>query len=524
MTSDPRIGTILQDRYRIIASIASGGMGVVYRGERLQLGRPVAIKFLHAWGAAHGQALKRFQIEARAMSRLSHPSCVSVIDFGVHEGAPYLVMDYVSGRTLRQVLDEGPLPVQRAILVCRHVLAGLAHAHGHGIIHRDIKPDNIVLTEDGGFGVQARILDFGMAKLRDVSTGLTVGLAVGTPSYMAPEQIVGNVDMRTDIYAAGVVLFEMLTGRKPFVSDETPKVLKMHLHERPPRLNSVARGSAFSSELEDVVDRALAKRPEDRFQSAEELVQTLDALLVANAGDPRVGVGPAASALEPTVLAMGSPAVSRPRRRRALGIAVAAVLVMTAVAAAALLLRPGDPGAEVVSSTTTEGSESGAGDERVPPGASAAELAANPAASPLEVVAARPPSGDLPELPAVLELIRSGRKAAAIDRLQDLQKRHRESAYVPYLLGTLLLDKMWGREGFDAYREALRRNPAYRSDPVVIRSAVALFESYNHGSRAVAFVCDEIGAAAIPYLEAAAKSRSTNISVRARQALSQLQR
>jgi serine/threonine-protein kinase len=141
-------------------------MGVVYRGERLQLGRAVAIKFLHAAFAGRPEIMRRFETEARAMSRLAHPHCVSVMDYGVEEGAPYLVMDFVHGKTLRTLLDEGELTTARSLHIMRQLLAGLAHAHGQGIIHRDIKPANIMLTEATGTGDHVRILDFGLAKLR----------------------------------------------------------------------------------------------------------------------------------------------------------------------------------------------------------------------------------------------------------------------------------------------------------------------------------------------------------------------
>src|SRR5215831_7310664 len=181
-------------------------MGVVYRGERLQLGRAVAVKFLHPWIAAQKTFLGRFENEAKAMSRLAHPNCVSVIDFGV-EGSPYLVMDFVTGRTLREVMEQDRLAVERALGLVRQLLAGLAHAHAQGIVHRDLKPENVVLGAEEGLGDHLRILDFGLAKLRD-GPAMTAGLAVGTPSYMSPEQTggEGTVDARSDLYAVGIML------------------------------------------------------------------------------------------------------------------------------------------------------------------------------------------------------------------------------------------------------------------------------------------------------------------------------
>ncbi len=161
-------------------------MGVVYKGERVQLGRAVAVKFLHPWIAAQKTFLSRFENEARAMSRLLHPHCVSVIDFGV-EGSPYLVMDFVTGRTLRDLMQEGRLSAGRAMRLAQQLLAGLAHAHEQGIVHRDLKPENLILSEEAGLQEHLRILDFGLAKLRD-GPAMTAGMAVGTPSYMSPEQ------------------------------------------------------------------------------------------------------------------------------------------------------------------------------------------------------------------------------------------------------------------------------------------------------------------------------------------------
>jgi hypothetical protein len=275
--SDPRIGTVLQERYRILERLAAGGMGVVYRGERLEVGKPVAIKFLHAWAARDEDFRKRFQVEARAMSRLTHPCCVSVIDFGVDQDSPYMVMDFVTGETLRGLLREGPLPLTRALATVRQVLAGLAHAHGQGIIHRDIKPENIIVTHAVGLGEQVRILDFGLAKLRDEVTGITAGMMLGTPAYMAPEQIHGEpVGPPTDLYATGVMLFELLTAKKPFSASGTAELLRMHREQTPPLLREAAPEAGFSAELEAAIAKALAKAPAERFQSAAEFLAALE--------------------------------------------------------------------------------------------------------------------------------------------------------------------------------------------------------------------------------------------------------
>ena len=236
---DPRVGQILQGRYRIMERVAAGAMGVVYRGERVTLARPVAVKFLHPWVAAQQAFRTRFETEARAMSRLSHPNCVSVIDFGL-EGSPYVVMDFIAGSTLRQLLEAGRLAPARAVGIARQLLAGVAHAHAQGIVHRDLKPENLILGDTAGLADHVRILDFGLAKLRD-GPAMTAGMAIGTPGYMSPEQTgaPGEIDGRTDIYAVGILLFEMLAGRKPFVSEKIAEILLMHRDTPPPSLRQL---------------------------------------------------------------------------------------------------------------------------------------------------------------------------------------------------------------------------------------------------------------------------------------------
>jgi len=250
---------------------------VVYRGERIALGKQVAVKFLHPWVAAQPQFRVRFETEARAMSRLNHPNCVSVIDFGF-EGAPFVVMDFVSGRTLRALLAEtGPLEPLRVIAIMKQILAGLGHAHAQGIVHRDIKPENMMLVAGEGLEDHVRILDFGLAKLHD-GPAMTAGFAVGTPSYMSPEQTggPGEIDLRTDIYAAGVVLFELLTGRKPFLSENVAEIFLMHREMAPPSLRDAQPQGRFSPEMERVVAQALAKFADERFATAAAFAAALE--------------------------------------------------------------------------------------------------------------------------------------------------------------------------------------------------------------------------------------------------------
>jgi tRNA A-37 threonylcarbamoyl transferase component Bud32 len=300
-------GAVLDGRYKVLEAVAKGAMGTVYRAERLKLGKIVAVKVLHDELPDELSSRKRFEIEATAMAKLEHPNCAAILDVGVHEGRPFVVMDYITGTDLKTLVDAGPVPGPRAIAIVRQVLSGLAHAHELGIIHRDIKPANIILGQKAGLGDHVKILDFGLARLQAESTvsKLTTGIVVGTPAYMAPEQIRGTaIDARADLYACGILLFELLTGKKPFSSpkDDPIEVVSMHLKNPVPRLDAMLPGVDFG-ELENVVARALQKTAADRFQTATDFVAALDAIhraieqsqaisasMMIPAGDTRLGV------------------------------------------------------------------------------------------------------------------------------------------------------------------------------------------------------------------------------------------
>ena len=224
-------------RYHILEQLGEGGMAIVYKAYDTRLERDVAVKVIRT--DLFGQAvieriLKRFEREAKALARLSHPNIVKVHDYGEHEGAPYLVLEYLSAGTLKQRLGK-PISWQEAVRLLIPVAQALDYAHEHNIIHRDIKPSNILLTEKG----QPMLTDFGIAKLLDAGEGQTLtatGVGVGTPEYMAPEQGLGKeVDARTDVYSLGVVFYELVTGRKPYVADTPMAVVFKHLTDPLPR-------------------------------------------------------------------------------------------------------------------------------------------------------------------------------------------------------------------------------------------------------------------------------------------------
>jgi len=324
LTAGARLGP-----YEIVSCLGAGGMGEVYKARDTRLGRTVALKVLPADVAADPVRIRRFEHEARAISRLNHPHICALYDVGQHEGSTFLVMEHLDGESLADRLRKGALPLEEALRYATQIAAALAEAHQQGIIHRDLKPANVMLTRQG-----AKLLDFGIAKLRAGAVSEEAptatesemtgeGVIVGTPQYMAPEQLEGkSADARTDIFAFGVVLYEMVTGRKAFEAPSRAGLIAAILEREPPPLS---RSQPLSPPwLEAVVRRCLAKRPADRWPSAAELVAHLES--------PRRAEGVAAIP-------------DRGRGRQALGALAAALAGMTAIAlvVAAVRQRRGQP-------------------------------------------------------------------------------------------------------------------------------------------------------------------------------------
>jgi serine/threonine-protein kinase len=277
---DPFINRTLPGGYVILDLVGIGGMGRVYRAEQRMLGRTVAVKVIHPHLLGDESASARFIAEARAASRLNHPHSVGVIDFGkTDDGQLYLVMEFLRGRDLARVAyEEGPLPIRRIIDVLRQALAALGEAHHIGIVHRDLKPENIILEPLRAGGDFVKVVDFGLAKIvegpRHAIT--TPGIICGTPDYMAPEQGRGAViDARADLYAMGIILFQLLTGRLPFEADTPTQVVLMHLSIPPPDPRQVSPERNIPESLADVVAKTLSKEPDDRWESATEMSQAL---------------------------------------------------------------------------------------------------------------------------------------------------------------------------------------------------------------------------------------------------------
>ncbi len=283
--------------YRILGEIGSGGMSIVYRAQDTRTGQHVALKVLHPHLAQEPRYLKRFQREALVAMTLDSPYAVKVLDHGQEDGLNFLVMELVLGTSLEQYLTEhGPLPVERALEITRQVAHALNAAHRHGIVHRDIKPKNIMLLDDGAI----KVMDFGIAWMKGVPHVTQVGSFVGSPHYTTPEQIQGQqADIRSDIYSLGATLYRMLAGVAPFEADTPWGVLQLHLMATPAPIRQ--RRADVPPAVESIVQRCLAKQPDERYQTPGELLAALRAVKSAQDAVPaRVATpvaAPAAAAI-----------------------------------------------------------------------------------------------------------------------------------------------------------------------------------------------------------------------------------
>lgn len=556
----------MQGRYRILERLAAGAMGVVYRGERVELARPVAVKFLHPWIAAQPAFRARFETEARAMSRLNHPNCVSVIDFGV-EGSPYLIMDFVTGGTLRKVLEWGRLAPARAVAIARQLLAGVAHAHAQGIVHRDLKPDNMILTDTDGLPDHIKILDFGLAKLRD-GPAMTSGLAIGTPSYMSPEQAgaPGQLDGRTDIYSMGIVLHEMLAGAKPFSAEKVADLLVMHRDTPPRPLRQVVPAAGISPALEAVVLRALEKKAEARFQTASEFAAALGEVPEAHVRNPSgahpPGTGPSeprggaavsgiadgdktiadspqgvagAGATEVAAQLQLTPGESPPANAPAPGVAapprspagspvkrwlsfaglagLAIVLVFLGIRRVPATSRPVANPASAPRPIPAAPAVTAAADTRAGAAVAPAVPVPPPLAPPLPPLSpplpapaaapnAAPPSADSARAEAA-RLVTAGQWEQALTVLQKAQRQQPESGAVAADLANLALEHKRWAEGAQAARAAGQRDPHLRSDERLVKNLIRALAS-DKGYERTEDVLHGFGTPAAPYLKAAA--------------------
>jgi serine/threonine-protein kinase len=536
-------------------------MGVVWSAERVGIERPVVVKFLQAVLSDRPGAVDRFEREARATARLNHPNCVQLVDFGLDDGQPYLVVEYVEGQTLAELLDHGPLEARRAVLICIQVLAGLEHAHERGILHRDLKPANLMIVEAVGYIDFVKILDFGLAKILGETERREVtvhGVALGTPGYMSPEQAAGMPsDLRADIYSTGAVLYHLLTGVKVFEGANVHSILRKHREETPAPPRKLRGPGAISAELDAAVNRAMARDPEKRFQTAAELRRALEATPEAQRGGTVPSSRPTVPRRDVTVeetRASRRSSRGRPGKGRSwpltMGLAAAAALVGAGLAVWALrstippaaavvepaAVRPVDdktivPPAHVqVRPLTPDGAAGSPVDAAevapaqvtpLPPPVSttededpddgAGEDLHEPPAAP--VAAPRREAREVRSIADVRVLVRRGETDLAIAGLYQLRKRpgltRERQAEIAALLGHLYFDRRWISDALKEYRYALSLDLRTRSDPTIINNTVRALGDRATAGRARRVLIDFVGRSAIPALRRAQEKPDT---------------
>jgi eukaryotic-like serine/threonine-protein kinase len=315
-------GELIAGRYELEQQVGSGGMSKVYRAHDRLLERTVALKILHEHYSKDDEYVERFRREARAVAQLAHPNVVTVIDRGEHEGRQYIVFEYVDGENLKQLVQrEGALPPKQVVELGLQIASALASAHARGVVHRDVKPQNVILSDEG----RPKVTDFGIARSSDVESVTLTGTVMGTSEYISPEQARGeSVDFRSDVYSLGAILYELSTGEVPFQGENPISVAMRHLHEPVP--SARARRREVPTRLDAAIRRTMAKDPEERFGSMDELIAELEACLR--------GLGDG----EETIVL---PAPVRPRRgrrgaRRFVRALVLSLLALGVVAAAAV--------------------------------------------------------------------------------------------------------------------------------------------------------------------------------------------
>jgi serine/threonine protein kinase len=537
---DPFIGRTLGGRYEVLARLGVGGVGVVYQGRQVQLDRLVAIRVLPQSAAASPEWRRRFEREARALSALAHPNVVPVTDFGIDGGVPYLVMELVQGRTLAELINEGPPSPARALDIVSQTLRGLAEADRQGITHRDLKPANILLEALPDHPDQVRVLDLGIAKLLEDARSPSaadnpsrVGTVFGTPSYMAPEQVKAErVDARADIYAAGVILFELLAGRLPYVADTADAVMEAHVSEPIPSLAKVRPDLSIARVVQPVINRALAKKPAGRYPQALWMLSALEAL----GGRSRAAATTTAAELVPTLKnlppvrserqAPEPPTVKQlPRvpdarpagepRSRPWRTAIALAMLAAAVAIGVTSLRR-HRGPQVESANPVAAQAPAANPQTTPPAHAPAQTSppatatttqpqTKPANTGATGQAARDPWQD--PVPEALKPIRDG-----LQRGTRLNEGALGPAYAfarqnpgdprPWLLiGHAYAQLGWLSDSVERYQRAYRADPTGRGDPQMLEDLLKAATHGVAGRAAARAIRDIYGAEALPALE-----------------------
>lgn len=307
------VGEIVDGKYRVISQLGSGGMGAVYKAEHSMMDRVVAVKVLHPHLVENEDLLRRFQHEARIACKLTHPNAVSIYDFGVWRAAPYIVMEYVEGETLKEYrLKKPEVDLREIQTIFVQVCSALAQAHDLGIVHRDLKPDNIMLTREKNGNIRSRVLDFGIAKvlsekaMANQAVMTQTGTFFGTPKYASPEQVLEKtLDGRSDIYTIGIILYELLSGQVPFDAPSLVEILMKLLNEEPIPLRKFKPQLNIPAEVDELVMKCLEKKPSDRFQSMHELQGAISQLSLKRSKTSKLPIALALGAVAVILAAYG---------------------------------------------------------------------------------------------------------------------------------------------------------------------------------------------------------------------------
>ncbi len=525
---DPLIGQILDERYRIEALLGEGGIGRVYKARHATLGKLVALKVLLTRYENIPVLKQRFQREAEALAALSHPNIVTVTDYGVSGTMAYIVMELLEGEDLNTILDRGEsLPPRQALSIVRQMLRALAYAHEQGLVHRDLKPHNVFVRSLGGGDVHVEVLDFGLARFvtdayKDAPKLTAQGALLGTPAYMAPEQARGEeADARADVYAAGCVLFEALTGRRVFEARDPGEILRSHLLSPPPKLTQADPGLEVTPELEALVARALEKAKEARFADAGAMLEALNALgeeparrvdARPTAPRPMSGVAPT-QAPRTAATAIASPSA----RQRASGGADDVVIpqrrtpmLLAAGCGAILLMGVGAGAVYYVAGPPSE-------DPAPPPPPAQPEIPPPPApthpAEPTAPAAVDPFSQeDVPQLLQDIYEVIESRGGGAVTRRQQssltsFQADNPGDPRPHVLLGHIHVDGGRYELGLREYEAAVDRDARVRGDPLMLPRALRLARQEATAEAAAAFVTETWGPDARGALEAALEER-----------------
>ena len=518
------IGRTLKGRYEVLARLGVGAVGVVYQGRQVQLDRLVAIEVLQQGAAAPPEWHRRFEREARALAALAHPNLVPIIDFGIDDGVPYLVMELLRGKTLADLTNEEPISPARAFDIIAQTLRGLAFAHRQAIAHGDLKPANIFLQALPDHADRVQLFDLGMAKLvagtesaspaDDVSG---VGVVFGTPGYMSPEQArAERVDTRADIYAAGAILFELLAGRPPYVADTPEGVMEAQVHHPVPSLAEMRPDLSIARLVQPVIDRAMAKKPADRYPQALWMLSALEAL--------NGGARTAAASAEPAPTLRELPPARSARRapeprphpwRQAIALVVVAAAVATGVTFLRGHRRPLFESAQLVApapapdpqATPTSPAPGTAPPEPPPAVAAATQAQPKPAGAVAPGPRARDPWRE--PVPEALKPIRdtlargTALSEAALGPAYAFARENPADPRPWLLIAHAYAQRDWLSDSVERYQRAYRADPTCRGDPQMLEDLLKAVTHRVAGRRAARAIRDIYGAEALPALEKA---------------------